>query len=517
MGLLFLLFNELSFSNNRWTLHPDDHDLLVFSKVLLKTGHLWYETPYNEKYRTGAFQPSLNNFQSDRSDRYAVRAAYSPGIYIISSPGHLFGLRGPFFIVSMLGLTCILFLYLFVKEIFGRAEAVVSAVFLGLSAPYIYWSNMLFTNIPALAFLTGGLFFLAKTVSNPGKRTYYFLTVVLFVFSVWMRYEYVLLVFVIALVALIAYRRRFKGKLVLQSAVVLLAIVAIILAANYITSGSVTGTYGAMGAGKQSAGDLLNYIPELPGPRVLLTNAKMYVFGVAPILVLLGIVGIVLALKQNRNGFTFILVSISVLVLFLYGKSAGFWGYDKNWLASSYTRYFLPLFMCLSILAGACTVRFREWIPWRRIATAMAVAILLVHMITSLFVLYDNQFGIEFTDLYCGNRRSVDIFVSSLPPSAVIVDLSSDNYFRFDIISRVVLNPSYFGKRRAEQRLARILEDLGNEGIPTYIINNPERSMLNLKHFTDRYDYIVFKTMKHSAVFQYGSKTPDIYQVEVLR
>src|SRR5665811_327033 len=98
-----------------------------------------------------------------------------------------------------------------------------------------------------------------------------------------------------------------------------------------------------------------------------------------------------------------------------------------------------------------------------------------------------------------------------------IRDSSSDDYFRFDIISRVVLNPSYFGKKRAEPRLARILEDLGAEGIPTYVINNPERSMLDLKHFTDRYDHIVFKAIKHPAVFQYGSKTPDIYQVEVLR
>lgn len=515
-ALLFTLYSLLTLSSNRWTLHPDDHDVYVFSRVLLRTGHLWYESSYNEEFKTEAFQPALGRFESDGSDRYAVRALYSPGIYVVAAPGHLAGLRGPFLIVSALGVAGILFLYFFVKEIFDRSTAMVASVFLGFSAAYAYWSDMLFSNVPALAFFTGGLLFLSRAVSRPAKRTYYFLAATLFVLSAWMRYDYLLLAAVVAAVLLLAYRREIHWPFAAQSAAVIVALSLVFMTANFLMTGSVTGSKGVYGAGKASAGDIIGYFPRV-SVGAIVTNAWMYLLLVAPALVVLGVLGGALLLARDRSGFAWILVLVPLVVLFFFGKGDGFWGYGRNWLASSYTRYFLPAFMCLAVLAAAFTMWAVRRVNREKAAAGLLALLLSAHLATSMCVLFKNQFGLEFTDRYNGNRKCVDAFFAGTQEEAVVVDLSSDDYFRFDIVSRTVLNPSYFPKEEAPARLACILERLRARGTPLYVINNPERSMLDVGRFEKRYNYISLDAIRHPVAFQYGSRTPDIYKVEIKR
>ncbi len=514
--LLFVLFNLLNFSGNRWTLHPDDHDIYVFSKVLLTTGRLWYKTPYNEKFRTTAFQPGLDRYSSGGNDRFAVRAAYSPGIYAVTAPGHLAGPYGPFFIVSSLGIMGVLFLYFFVREVFDRGTAMVAAVFLGSCAAYAYWSNMLFSNVPALAFFTGGLYFLAKTVSLPGRRTYYFLAVIMFILSVWVRYDYILLVAVVGLVTLVAYRRNLNRRFAAQSGLLALASALVVGVANFLMSGSVTGIKGAYGAAGKSTGEVVRYLPKLSLGAVA-RNAWMYIAWVAPIMVILGVLGAALVLLKKRSGFAWMLLLIPLVVLVLFGKSTGFWGYGKNWLASSYTRYFLPVFMCLAVLAAVFTVWAARKMPLKSAGATLVLILVALQLAASAYVLFGNQFGLTFTDRYNGNRKSVDAFFSAVPAGAVVIDLSSDNYFRFVIVSRPVLNPSYFPQEQAGTRLAEIIEELRAEGAPVYVINNPERSMMDPAALDRENGSITVRSIGNPAVFQYGSRTPDVYTVDVTR
>ena len=166
---LFFLYNRLNLSENRWTLHPDDRNLAVYTTVLTETGHLWYQSPYNEQFDTDSFLPGLNDYQSDRDGDHKIRAAYTPGIYFVLSLGRFFGYNGPFYIVSFLGLLAVFFFYLILRQLYGQNVALVGILFFGFSSAFIYWNNMLFSNVPALCFFLGGLFFMLQASRKPDR------------------------------------------------------------------------------------------------------------------------------------------------------------------------------------------------------------------------------------------------------------------------------------------------------------------------------------------------------------
>ncbi|MCG2817473.1 MAG: glycosyltransferase family 39 protein [Actinomycetia bacterium] len=512
---LLFTYNKLNISKNRWTLHPDDHNVYYFSEVLLNTGHLSYESPFNAEYETLAFQPRMDDAGEEGSDRYRTKADYSPGIYFLTCLGHFAGVSGPFVIVSLIGLAGILFFYLFAREIFTRSIAMYSTVFLALSSAYAYWSNMLFTNIPALSFFMGGLYYLARSIKDGSKRRCYLLSAAFFVISVWIRYEYILFLAIVAVAVLIGYRHDLKGTYVLQSVALMALMGASVALINYFTMGSPVGMGAAAVAGRTAMDTTVKYAVSSFSLKAVLTNARMYIYGIAPALTVLGLLGIVLCLRRERNGFTCMLVAIALFALCYYGKNSGFWGYGENWLASSYTRYFLPVIMCLSLFGGVFTERLVRSIPYRKIAIITGAVILIAVTVTSLGVLFDNEFGLSFTDKYDGNRKSVEEYVSTLPESSVVTDLTSDNYYRFIIVSRTVFNPSYFSEDELEERMIEVFEGLRADGVPLYIIDNIDRTLLDIEVFKKKHSHIQLTKVEHPILFQYGTRTPDIYRVEI--
>ncbi|MCG2796643.1 MAG: glycosyltransferase family 39 protein [Actinomycetia bacterium] len=512
--LLFFLFNKLNFSTNRWTLHPDDHDIYYYSEILLKTGHLWAESPYNEEYGTEAFQPGIDQVEGEDPGPYRLRNEYAPGMYLVVCPGHLVGSRGPFCIVSILGIIGVVFIYFFSRELFGRGSAMLSSLFLGLCAVYVYWSNMLFSNIPAFTFFAGGLYFTARAVREKDRRVYYFLSTVFYMMSIWIRYDYIIFVAIIVLLALILYRRELVVRYVLQSLVLLFLVAACFAALNYLFTGGVMGITSARGTVQTGVNMAARSPAEWLDLHALYTNARMYIFGVAPMLATLGVLGIFLCLARCRNGFVIALVALTVVVLWFYGTSSGFWGYDLNYLASSYTRYFLPAFMCLSIFAGVFTIKLLQVIRYRKVAIALGVVLLVAYAISSVFVLHQNTIGMTFTDRYCGNRKSVNEYVSTFPENAVVVDFTSDNYYRYIIVSRTVFNPTFLNEDGMEYETITIIGSLHREGVPVYIIDNIDRTIMNIGGFEKRHPPLKLNKMEHPVLFQYGTRTPDIYMVE---
>ncbi|MDD5748648.1 MAG: glycosyltransferase family 39 protein [Actinomycetota bacterium] len=514
--LLFLIvFNFLNFSQSRWTLHPDDHDIFVFSKVLLQKGHLWYSSPLNEKFKTRAFQPSLDDYESKPSNRYAISSLYSPGMYFLVAPGHLLGLRGPFVIVGIIGVFGILFLYLLSRDLYGKLAAITSSLFLGFSAPYLYWSNMLFCNIGALSFFIAGTYFLNRAIKGKGKKNKFVPVVVFFAISIWVRYDFLLLVMIVVIVSLIAYRKTINKQELLRGFIVLVALTIILATINHLSTGTISGYRGAIGAGKQTSKEIAHHFVNIPDMGALLANTKMYLFGMAPVLVLAAMPGIALLLRKERNYVSISLLAAGIFALYSYGKTSGFYAYQKNWLASSYTRYFLPVFFVLSICASISTTEVFKRIRKKWLSSAIVCLILITHICLSFFVLYRNQYGLDFAKKYSRDRKNVNAFVSTLPASSVIIDGSNDDYFRFDITSRVVLNPSYFPEKEAYERLAGTVRELSRMNIPLFLINNPERSMIDVEEFQRKYPYIELIQIPHPAQFSYGSRTPDFYRIQL--
>ena len=513
---LLLLFNQLTISRNRWTLHPDDQDLFLFSSVLLHTGNLWCQSPLNDEYDTDAFRPGIDEYRCDDSSGHKIRANYTPGIYFLLCPGHLVGFRGPFVIVSIMGVLGVLFLYLLVRELYDYRIAMMAAALLGFSAPYIFWSNMLFSNIPAVSLFLGGLYFLARAVRHDGKRIDYLATIAFFSFAVWIRYEFILLVLVVLLVVTVTYRKRLRRRYVMEAAVLVVLIGALLTGLNYLTTGSIFGLHPETGMGSTASTMLVQYPTSMLRYRVvqtIATNARMYIYGVSPILTVIGLLGIVYCLRKKRDGFLVAILLVGLLVLYYFGKGTGFWGYGDNIMAASYTRYFLPVLACLAVFAGVFCVRYLGEHLNRRAVVLVLALVITAHVVVSMNMAAGMKFGLNYVDKYFGHRRDTNYFVAGLQEAPVLVDLTRGGFYEKMILSRTVLVPQYIPENEREERTVEIITDLVSRGVPVYVLDTTERSLFNRDSLDAGLDPFYLQEIEHPVIYEVGGKTPEIFEV----
>lgn len=530
----FFMFNRLNFSSNRWTVHPDDQDIMVFSKVLFESGRLWYQSPYNREYETKAFYPPVLEYGSDQDAGYKIHASYAPGIYFMTCPGNFFGYKGPFFIVGLFGIAGILVFYLFARKLFGISTAMIAAVFLAFLPPYAYWSDALFTNIPALFFLMGGLYFLASASKRFDRKSDYFLASASFILAVWIRGDYIFPAGIAVIAFLVGFRREVNWKYVLQSFVIIVLMVCALGAINFFTTGSVVGVVPAEGGASKAAEVLVRYPLRSISPGVMYNNFRHYVYGVAPLLFILAVLGVVTCIfsRDRANPFLAALFLIGLFALFYYGKNSSFWGYDRYWLASSYSRYFLPLYAASSVFAAIFTVSWLERLAagrsrpanqgestraqgkdlFRWIAVGAGVLLITAQLVFSIGILSRWDFGFDYTESWNRSSKSVDDFVSKLPEDAVVVNFAGDTFFKKMIVSRTVFNPFMIEDGDRLGRSAEILTELNRKGIPVYIINNIDLEMKEMGKWDSVNKSFHLKKMDHDIEFKIDVRKPDIYK-----
>ena len=510
------MFNKLNLSPNRWTLHPDDQYVLVFSRVLGETGHLWYQSPHNEAYDVLAFTPGIDDYECDPDKGYEIRTPYAPGIHFLVSPGHLFGFKGPFLIVALLGVVGVLFFYLFVRELFGVLTAMVATVFFALSPAYVYWSNMLFTNVPTMCFFMGGLYFLARTAKHPEKKANYLLATALLIISIWIRGDFIFPVGIVVLAVLIGYRKQLRWRYVLYAFALFIVMGCTIAGVNYVTTGSPVGVVPKVGTGAHATQVLVKYTLATFNLEVLYNNTRAYVYGIAPLMTVLGVLGVLYCArtKERKNPFLIALLLIAAFALVYYGKNACFWGYDKDYLAASYVRYFLPIFMSLTVFAAVFIVKWVRSISTRSLAVAACVLVLLAQVLISVNVLNRNTFGLTYTDALNQASGQVDRFAAELPDESLVVNFSKDDFYKKMIVSRTVFTPAAIPEEERLDRTLEILIDLDRKGVPVYIFNNPDREIVDIEEWDRNSREFHLEPVEHGIHFKVGARDPVIYRFE---
>ncbi len=511
LAVLFLIYNSLNLSHGRWILHPDDKNVYVFSNVLLHTGRLWYQSEYNIEFETGAFVPGLDDYVMVPASEARIRAPYSPGVFVLVCVGHIFGYKGPFVVVSLVGIIGLFFLYLAMRKLYGSEVAFLAVFLMGFSSAYIYWNNMLFSNVPALSFAVGGLYFTLSAVKEPEKLNNYLLAAAFFVFSVWIRYEFVILA-LLCMLPVIWNMKKLRLRNALYAFILLMALTGVVLALNYLTTGGFFGI--PQKAGATATEYAVKYPARFKGVEVLSNNWEMYVFGVAPLLTVLGCAGLFYTLLHERNVYAVSLMFLGLMVFYYYGNNSKFWGYGKGWMAASYTRYFLPLFMVLSCFAAVFVAGFPRKRGWKESTCSLILfMVLAVHAATSLSLLGSAEFGLSYTEEYMRGRRAVEEFAAYLPENAVVVDLT-DAWYEKMIVSRTVFLPSRVVKGGSgEMKVAEILGALLDSGVEVYVFHNPERSVLSPQKLADLNADFSFQPVSHGIVIAKGGRSPEIYRL----
>ncbi len=478
IAILFYLYSYLSFHGANWFFHPDERDVYSISYNLYKKGTFSSSQPLNTQFDAALFIPDGSSSINER-----IVPGRSLGIYILEAPSFIFGQQAPFYLISICGLLAVFFFYLITKKLLDKSTAIFAALFLAFSPQFIFWNNMLFSNVPALAFLLAGIYY----TFSPQK---WFLVGLFFAFSVMLRYEFILFVGLYLFINfLLVYKKEKNHRSIIFMTATMLALLIFIPLCNKKIYGSYTSfgytqkaydlqlgnTVDYRVGGGGSSGVFSKYLKRFGGqfsdPKLLdniQLNFKQYILLMTPIL-LIGLLGLKEAWFKSKSREVFLgLSAIALFSLIYFGSGAGYNGFGKGWLAGSYTRYLLPLLVLLALLTGLFISRLFNDRKYK-----MVFFIITVYVIFSINQLFNAPLGLSAVGESKRNYHEVEQKANSLPANAVVVS----NFYSKTIISRPVLIPYLIplSKDERPQKSLDYIDELLNDH-SVYVFENPYHS-----------------------------------------
>ncbi|MCG2796511.1 MAG: glycosyltransferase family 39 protein [Actinomycetia bacterium] len=510
----FLLMNYTNLRTENWVLHPDDYEAFVIGHNLKETGRLSVDVPLNDMFEYPLFTPSGATYSGGK-----VVPTRAYGFYFICALGFFLGEHGPFYLIPLLGLICILFLYKLVSLVMDEKKALLAAFLFALSAPFLYWNNMLFSNIPALAFLMIGLYFLVKIAyGDDGRLRWYLLCAVFFALATWVRYEQLIIILPFFLIVVLK-RRSFKLKYTVVAVVLLILLLSPILLLNNSLHGNPFGTgytesyflqektgpsEGGSGKGtSKSIGSLLdrffvNYLR--PDPSKIYNNAYTFIFKPFSVLVLAGILGLLLMIADGAPGRSFAL-TLLIVVLFwgYYVCNSTLWFIGDAVVASSYTRYLLIVYAVLAMAAPVLIERVGKVVGPNGYRALVAFFII-AFLITQVGSLMSGSLNLRATSEEKAGSRLVNEIAGGLPENTVIFA----PYYSKVIAGGNVIHPgSIEGEDNIDitNKLVNHFKELMEEGYQIYIMEASwhRSSYWNLVDFLRRKEHLPVEEIRSFA------------------
>ncbi|MCG2794377.1 MAG: glycosyltransferase family 39 protein [Actinomycetia bacterium] len=478
-----ILFNYTNFKGQNWVIHPDDYEAYVIGKQLKETGNLAREEPLNEMFDNPVFTPMGAIYSEGR-----VLPTRAYGIYIISALGLFLGEQGPFYLMPIFGLLCVLFSYKLAKLMIGEKGALLTAFLFGFSGPFVYWNNMLYPNVPGVTFLVIGLYFIVKIAygTNTGLR-YYILAAVFFSFAVWIRYEQVL--FIVLLTPIVfRYRYAFKAKHLLVGLATLALLLSPILVMNnalyanpfgtgytkHMQSGeNVESEPGNSEAGAKS--NLRNIFDRFFGQNIhpdiyrVTRNAKNYIFDLFPMLAIAGVFGMFLMLLSRQRSRVIFFCLFLIAAIWTYDTCGGYhWGEGSVFLGATYVRYMLIVYLVLAICAPVLIERVRSVINPNAYRTLLAFFIISFLLLQAIMLMGSG--GLRETREMKADFKHIDDVAGELPENAVNVA----SLYSKVIVDRKILNTDLVksGEDIDTDKLIHYIQSLLQEGREVYLFES---------------------------------------------
>ncbi len=398
---------------------PDETANYIFAKLYAQTGKISVYEKYN-LYTDDIMRP-----RSFRSDHGELKPVSFLGIIIIfGSIAKIAGYKILPFLTPLFGALGIIFYYLLIRRIFGRTNALLSAVLLAVFPVFTYYAaRSMFHNVLFIALFIIALYFSALMTGDNNKRVKGFknifvklidkfrfkkiiklkIRVKYFIFSALAGTFFGLtimtrtseLVWIVPLL-LILWLFNIRRMGVLKLLIFLIFLFSSLLPMfyhNQILYGSpILGGYGEMNqsiaaikddsaailsstAGgqvmeiKEKAQNIFNTVFYFGlNPKLSLWTANAYIKGMFPWLFyaafLGGVIFILTFKKRKYKQWVFLVAwfSVSVILVFYYGS----WRFFDNpdtaaiTIGNSYTRYWLPIYLGLIPLAGIFIIRLTQ-------------------------------------------------------------------------------------------------------------------------------------------------------------
>ncbi len=500
LALVFFMatasFNYLTQDKNytKWT-SPDETANYFFSKRLSETGQLAYFDS------AAVIGDNLVMPRSLRSDFGWVKPVSFLGIILTyGALGSVFGVGVIPFLTPFFAALGIIFFYLLVSRIFKNKRLGLLSAFLLATFPiYIYYTvRSMFHNILFIVFLLIGAYLFTLALGNKRTtkiwesfKTKFFsfkfernrvlqiicaLSAGIFIgLALITRTSELLWLGPVGLIIYLFYARRLGFiRLVLFLAGIFLALLPVAYYNTILYGSSFHGGYNEMNRSLDeigtASGAVVNwtiqgqvdkyrdYFQTLThnifyfgfNPGQSLAMSRHYVLEMFPVLVYLGLVGLLLLLVQNIRRFqkkylVYVLVwgVLGVILIFYYGS----WKFNDNpnpnsfTIGNSYTRYWLPIYLMLLPLVALAIERTARALlligekTQSRIQSILAgglqaVAILAVSFLGVMFVLFGSEEGLSY--LYYNNlaeRTNAESVFALTEPQSIVITQYYDKFF----------------------------------------------------------------------------------------
>ncbi len=476
--IAFVLSNYINIFGNNWFKHPDETGFYLLGKELYYNHSLIKPVSFNQTFKVESFTPAGLFYNGNGA---VPGMAY--GIYFLIAIGFIGGLSGPFFIPPLFAILNIVIVYLIIKKIFNRRNALLVSLIWGTSPPLIYWSNSLFGNIAGATLYLIGLYFIMLSTEEFNDNVYPIFSGVFLALGIFTRYEYI--IFVPPLLIVYAYLSKNNIRKLLQNLGLLISpiIVGIFLIANLNThfyGSPMTFSYTAkstassetiisnsnnvIGNISQGVSKIINrfFLQDLnPDINRLGNNFKSHISKVF-FPYIFSILGFIILIKNLTRMRLFLVGLILPSIFWTYDTFGGYhWGEGFTSISGVYVRY-IPL---TYILLVSLYVYYIYKIKISReirliliIVTALANILFLFNKIDGLNVLLsDKKIAFTLNKIIDENTNTNSIIVSNL----------NNKY----IISRPVLDYSNISDNKIEKTLY-IIDTVLKNGHEVYIFED---------------------------------------------
>lgn len=482
--LLVLLFNYYIYVNSevnyRVADSPDENLPLIFSKIIAEESSLVWHSEMNEKYNVSYFRPrnSIDIGGNNYIGPYV-------GFQMLLATARLYGLLD--YIVPLAGCVGVLFLYLLVRNIFDDKTAIIAALIWGLNPSYVFFSNMYYSNIPAVTFSIIALYCFHKDIQT-GKNVYIGCAGLFCLYAVFTRTSEIV-IFGSILIGLVAARWEFARKIQLKKITILVSIFLILRILWLISNSSLNAQTVDINTGRGGIGYQLEYLINNLG--IYTDSFVKYIVDYPPLLFVLACFGIISVYSsKDKMQWFFALFFIGIFLLFfgLYGFRGETWGFEDASIDSSMARSFVINYAIMSIFAAVYLTGFLK----RENNSKMVALILLLIVLTSTTMIFESDKNLIKTkdrlNMWGDLNRQI---VTTTPENAVVFTRALDKVFmterqvavyRTEAELRAQPDMAYwYTDANIEKDLVPLIDKMLADGVPVYITKEASELFQHLK------------------------------------
>ncbi len=387
LGLFFVFFNYLNLNTINDPLifnSPDETANYFFIKNFKENTNLKVYSEYLTIY------PDIHPRSINTSNNHFVSGSFIGMPIIYGAIGKIIGLNAIPYLTSIFALLSVIFFYLFIKNLFDKNTAILSAFLMLSSAPFWYWSSRDMMHNILFIFLFILFLFVSLLAIKKQKLIFYILSPLALILTILTRSSEIIWIVPLIIFLLIILRKQINYKKLSLSilAWIIIGVIVIIFIPNILNSFFNIGyfeneNFKNFTLIQKITTSLLPFGFNIKNILSVIYNYIIKINTIYAILLFLSILYLIIKKNTRKIKIYFISWVIISSILLIYYAS---WQIMDNTtgaptIGNSYSRYLLPFFIFSMPLLANLLINFAK--SKKMLTTSILSFILVLFMMSS--------------------------------------------------------------------------------------------------------------------------------------